>query len=138
MDLGERAVRFTFLIRDRDTKFTTASGDVFAGNGTRVVKTPVRSPRANSDAERFAGTVRRECPDHMLIPGERHLRKVLAGFARHYNGHRPHHSLQQDPPRQPGRAVDITARIECRQVLSGLISEDRRAASQARIGRSGS
>ena len=63
-----------------------------------------------------------------MILGERHLRKVLAEFARHYNGDRPHQSLQQDPPRQPGRAVDITARIECRQVLSGLISEYRRAA----------
>jgi hypothetical protein len=74
------------------------------------------------------GTLRRECLDHMLILGERHLRKVLAEFARRYNGHRPHQSLQQDPPRQPGRAVDITARIECRQLLSGLISEYRRAA----------
>jgi putative transposase len=116
------------LIRDRDSKFTTAFDDVFTGNGTRVIKTPVRSPRANSYAERFVGTLGRECVDHMLILGERHLRKVLAEFAWHYNGHRPHQSLQQDPPRQPGRAVDITARIERRQVLGGLISEYRRAA----------
>ena len=81
----------------------------FAGNGTRVIKTPVPSPRADSYAERFVGTLRRECLDHMLILGERHLRKVLAEIARHYNGHRPHQGLQQDPPRQPGRAVDITA-----------------------------
>ena len=74
------------------------------------------------------GTLRRECLDHMLILGERHLRKVLAEFARHYNGHRPHQGLQQQAPLQPGRAVDITARIERRQVLSGLISEYRRAA----------
>ena len=83
---------------------------------------------ANAFAERFAGTLRRECLDHMLILGEGHLRKVLAEFARHYNGHRPHQGLQQEPPRQRGRAVDITARIERRQVLSGLISEYRRAA----------
>ena len=121
-------MRVKFLIRDRDSKFTTAFDEVFAGNGTRVIKTPVRSPRANSYAERFVGTLRRERLDHMLILGERHLRKVLAEFARRYNGHRPHQSLQQDPPRQPGRAVAITAPIECRQVLSGLISEFRRAA----------
>ena len=128
MDLGERAERFRFLIRDRDGKFTAAFDGVFAGNGTRVIKTPVRSPRANSCAERFVGTLRRECLDHMLIFGERHLRKVLAEYARHYNGHRPHQGLQQEPPlRQPGHAVDITARIERRHVLGGLISEYRRA-----------
>ena len=129
MDLGERAGQFKFLIRDRDSKFTAAFDEVFAGNGTRVIKTPVRSPRANSFAERFVGTLRRECLDHVLILGERHLRKVLAEYARHYNGHRPHQGLQQEPPlRQPGHAVDITARIERRQVLGGLISEYRRAA----------
>jgi putative transposase len=129
MDPGGRAGRFTFLIRDRDSKFTAASGEVFAGNGTRVIKTPARSPRANSYAERFAGTLRRECLDHVLILGGRHLRSVLAEYARHYNGHRPHQALQQEPPRrEPGHAVDITARIERRQVLGGLISEYRRAA----------
>ena len=129
MEVGERAGRFRFLIRDRDGKFTAAFDEVFAGNGTRVIKTPVRSPRANAFAERFVGTLRRECLDHVLILGERHLRKVLAEFARHYNGHRPHQSLQQESPlRQPGRIVDITARIERRQVLGGLISEYRRAA----------
>jgi putative transposase len=52
MDLGERAGSFRFLIRDRDSKFTAAFDEVFSGNGTRVVKAPVRSPRANSYAER--------------------------------------------------------------------------------------
>jgi putative transposase len=129
MDLGERAGKFRFLIRDRDGKFTTAFDDVFAGNSMRVIKTPVRSPKANSFAERFVGTLRRECLDHVLILGEQHLRNVLAEYARHYNGHRPHQSLQQKTPqRQPGNAIDITARIERRQVLGGLISEYRRAA----------
>jgi len=129
MDLGERAGRFRFLIRDRDSKFTAIFDEVFAGNGTRVIKTPVRAPRANSYAERFVGTLRRECLDHMLILSERHLRKVLAEYARHYNGHRPHQALQQEPPlREPGHAADITARIERRQVLGGLISEYSKAA----------
>ena len=129
MDLGERASGFRFLIRDRDGKLTTAFDGVFAGNGTRVIRTPVRSPRANAFAERFVGTLRRECLDHVLILGERHLRKVLAEYARHYNGHRPHQGLQQEPPqRQPGHVVDIPARIERRQVLGDLTSEYRRAA----------
>ena len=129
MDLVGRAGQFRFLIRDRDSKFIAAFDNVFAGNGTRVIKAPVRAPRANSFAERFVGTLRRECLDHVLILGERHLREVLAEYARHYNGHRPHQGLQQEPPlRQPGHAVDITARIERRSVVGGLISEYRRAA----------
>jgi putative transposase len=129
MDLGERASSFKFLLRDRDSKFTAVFDEVFAGNGTRIIKTPVRSPRANSFAERFVGTLRRECLDHVLILGKQHLRTVLAEFARHYNGHRPHQALHQNPPlHQSGRAIDMTARIERRQVIDGLISEYRRAA----------
>jgi putative transposase len=129
MDLGERAGQFKFLIRDRDSKFTAAFDGIFAENGTRVIKAPTRSPRANSFAERFVGTLRRECLDHMLILGERHLRGVLAEYARHYNGHRPHQALQQQSPlRRPSEIADITARIERREVLGGLISEYSRAA----------
>jgi transposase InsO family protein len=129
MGLGERASSFRFLVRDRDGKFSMAFDEDFSGNGTRVVKTPVRSPRATSYAERFVGTLRGECLDHVLILGERNLRSVLAEYIRHYNGHRPHQALRQEPPLcEPGNAVDITARIERRQVLGGLISEYRRAA----------
>ena len=129
MDLGERAGRFKFLIRDRDSKFTAAFDEVFAGNGMRIIKTPVRSPRANSFAERYAGTLRREYLDHLLIYGERYLRQILAGYSRHYNEHRPHQSREQRPPlHEPGQTIDVTARIERRQVLHGLISEYSRAA----------
>jgi hypothetical protein len=98
MNLSERDGRFRVLIRARDSKFTAAFDGVFSGNGTRVIKTPVRSPRANAFAERFVGTLRRECLDHVLVRGERHLRKVLAGYARHYNGHRPHQTSCRPQP----------------------------------------
>ena len=127
-DLGERAARFGFLIRDRDSKFTAAFDDVLAGNGVRIIKTPVRSPRANSYAERYVGTLRRECLDHLLIHGERHLRRILAEYAQHYNEHRPHQSREQRPPlHEIDCPVDMTARITSRQVVHGLISEYRRA-----------
>jgi putative transposase len=129
MDPGDRAGSFRFLVRDRDRKFTLAFDQVFAGNGTRVIKAPVRSPRANSFAERYVGTLRRECLDHVLIYGEQHLRSVLAEYARHYNAHRPHQARQQRPPlHEPGQAIDVTARIERRHAVGGLISEYRRAA----------
>ena len=132
MDLGERAGRFRFLIRDRDSKFTVMFDDVFVGNNVRIVKTPVRSPRANSFAERFVGTLRRECLDHLLIYGERHLRRTLAEYARHYNEHRPHQSLEQRPPlHEPGPVVDVTTRIRHTRVVHGLISEYRKAALRA-------
>jgi putative transposase len=132
MDPGERAGRFRFLVRDRDSKRTAAFDEVFAGNGARVIRIPVRSPRANAFAERFVGTLRRECLDHVLILGERHLRRVLAGYAAHYNGHRPDQSLQREfPLREPGRVIDVTARIGRRQVPGGLISEYPRAALAA-------
>jgi putative transposase len=84
---------------------------------------------SNSHAERFVGTLRRECLDHVLILSERHLRSILAEYARHYNRHRPHQGLQQEPPqRKPSHTTDITDRIERRQALGGLISEYRRAA----------
>ena len=129
MNLGERAGHFKFLVRDRDSKFTAAFDEVLAGNGVRIIKTPVRSPRANSFAERYVGTLRRECLDHLLIYGEQHLRQVLAAYARHYNEHRPHQSREQRPPlHEPGQAVDVTARIKRTLVVQGLISEYRRAA----------
>jgi transposase InsO family protein len=132
MDLGERTARFRFLIRDRDSKFTTVFDDVPAGTGVRIIKTPIRSPRTNSFAERYVRyvrTLRRERLDHLLIYGARHLRRVLAEYAQHYNEHRPHQSRGQRPPlHQPGQPIDITARIKRRQIVHGLISEYRRLA----------
>ena len=73
MNLGDRAEQFRFLIRDRDSKSTPAFDAVFTGADIRIIRTPVRAPRANAIAERFIGTLRRECLAHLLITGPRHL-----------------------------------------------------------------
>ncbi len=97
-ELAERTRPVRFLIRDRDTKFTSSFDEIFHSEGVRIIRTPVRAPRANAFAERFVGTVRRECLDRMLLINQRHLETVLHEFVGHYNGHRPHRSLGQFPP----------------------------------------
>jgi putative transposase len=99
--LDDRVGRSRFLVRDRHTKFTSAFDAVLAAEGLTVLRTPVRAPRANAYAERWVGTVRREVLDRMLILGGRQLRSVLAEYADHYNGHRPHRALGQAPRSGP-------------------------------------
>jgi len=84
MNLENQADGVKFLIRDRDAKFTAAFDAVFSAAGARIIKTPVRAPRANAIAERWVGSARRECLDRMLITSERHLRLVLSEYTGHY------------------------------------------------------
>jgi transposase InsO family protein len=129
MDLGDRAVDFRFLIRDRAGQFSTSFDAVMASAGIEAVKTPPRSPRANAFAERFVLTARTEVTDRMLIFGERHLRTVLAEYEAHYNGRRPHRSRQLRPPRPDHPVADLSQQqIRRRPVLGGLLNEYERVA----------
>jgi transposase InsO family protein len=125
MGLGDDGGRFRFVVRDRDTKFTAAFDAVFAAVGIEVLRTPVRAPRANAYAERWVGTVRRECLDRMLVVGRRHLVSVLGEYADHYNGHRPHRALGQAPPLGPGEPMVfvLAGRVVRWDRLGGLIHE---------------
>jgi putative transposase len=98
MDVADRIRQCKFLIRDRDTKFTDTFDAVFASERIQTLPTPVRAPRANADAERWVGTVRRELLDRTLIMGRRHLLRVLSVYVAHYNEHRPHRALGQASP----------------------------------------
>ena len=125
IDLDEAGRSFRFLIRDRDAKFTSAFDAVFADAGIKIVKTPPKAPRANAFAERWVGSARRECTDRLLIIGRRHLAAVLDAYVDHYNGHRPHQSLQQRPPQRRGPAAPARtgSTVHRRQILGGLINE---------------
>jgi transposase InsO family protein len=124
MALGEHTARFRFLVRDRAGQFAASFDAALSDAGIEVVKIPPRCPRANCFAERVVLTVRTELTDRMLIFGERHLRRVLAAYAAHYNTQRPHRALQLRPPRpeslipEPGHR-----RVRRRPVLGGLINE---------------
>ena len=125
IDLSDHAEQFRFLIRDRDTKFTHTFDAVFRAAEISIIQTPPQAPRANAIAERWIGTLRRECLDRILITGPRHLAHVLAEYTTHYNDHRPHRSLGQRPPTgQPAPPPDRTnTRHLRRDRLGGLIHE---------------
>ncbi len=114
-----------YLIRDRDAIYGLEFTRKAQSLGLRQIRTPVRAPKANAVAERLAGTLRRECLDHVLIFNERHLQKTVVEFAAYYNTHRPHRSLELKPPRpEPETASPNSAapppRIIAAPVLGGL------------------
>jgi len=119
---------FTHLVRDRDAKFTAAFDAVFSAAGITAVTTAPQAPKMNAIAERFVGTVRRECTDRILIASEHHLRVVLNEYIAHYNAGRRHQgdgmSLRapDDDPNVIPFPAD-TERIRRKRVLGGLINE---------------
>jgi hypothetical protein len=128
MDLVEHAEDFRFLVRDRAGQFTETFDTILASTGITAVKIPPRSPRECLRRE-FVLTARTEVTDRMLIFGERHLQSVLAEYARHYNGRRPHRGRELRTPRPDHPIADFAQeRIKRRPVLGGLINEYERAA----------
>jgi putative transposase len=129
-ELAAASRRPTVLVRDRDAKFAPAFDAVFAAEGVRVVRTPVRAPRANAFAERRVGTVRRECLDWLLIFDARHLQQVLRGYAEHYNRARPHRGRGLHPPLGPSPPHPSNSGPVCRRDrLGGLLHEYERVAA---------
>jgi transposase InsO family protein len=114
------------LLRDRDAVY----GRDFRARAERIgidaIATPIRAPRANAIVERVIGTLRRECLDHLIVLGERHLASVLAEFVRYYNEERLHRTLGLQTPEAKPRPV--TGPIRARPVLNGLHHVYERAA----------
>jgi putative transposase len=134
MTLDGREQPLRFLIHDRDAKFSSGCDHIFQSEGITVIRTPVQAPNANAHAERWVGSVRRECLDRLLIFSRRQLEHVLRTYADHYNRHRPHRSLALRPPEQAGRsATPLRApppllQLKRTDLLGGLIHEYEHAA----------
>ena len=127
MDLGDHATRFRFLIRDRDAKFTAAFDAVFAGADIRIIRTPVRTPRANAIAERWIGTLRRECLEHLLITGRHPLSVVLQEYLEHLTvrtdrsiSSRPPDALPHPPERPFGHCDEIASVVSYTSICRSM------------------
>jgi putative transposase len=130
--LAERATPARFLIHDRDSKFSRAFDEVFRSEGVEIIRTPFRAPQANAFAERWVGTVRRDCLDWLLISSRKQLERVLRVYVDHYNTHRPHRALGLTPPISGPRLRLVGSnppdQLHRRDRLGGLIHEYARAA----------
>jgi putative transposase len=122
--------RPTYLIRDNDTKFGPAFARVAAGSGIEVLRTPYMAPRANAICERFLGSLRRECLDHVNILNERQLWRVVHEYITYFNGARPHQGIRQQRPDNVATSVAAqgTGQITAIPVLGGLHHDYQRAA----------
>ena len=122
--IEERLENVRFLLHDRDAKFSGRFDALIRSEGVRVIKTPVRAPKANAVAERWVRTVRTECLDHVLVFGDRHLEQILRAYVAHFNAERPHRSLALVPPagaHEPRGSP--SSEILRRDVVGGLIHE---------------
>jgi putative transposase len=121
-----------FLIRDNDSKYGQCFTQVATGRGIEVIRTPVRAPKANAICERFIGSVRRECLDHMEILNERHLYRLIDEYVSYFNHARPHQGLEQHIPEPIEEGVNrirgSDQKIVSYPVLGGLHHDYRRAA----------
>ena len=115
-----------YLIRDNDPKFGQHFSAVAEGTGIKEIRTPTGAPNANAICERFFGSLRRECLDHILILNERHLQGVTGEYLDYYHQARPHQGLDQCIP--SGVERPQTGKVVAFPVLGGLHYDYRRAA----------
>ncbi len=117
-----------YLLRDNDSKYGPAFARVAGASGIAVLRTAYWAPRMNATCERFLGSLRRECLDHLLILGERHLRRVLREYVRYFNQRRPHQGIGQQPPAPTKLAGATRGSIQAVPILGGLHHDYQRVA----------
>lgn len=92
------------------------------------MRLPARSPNLNAHAERFVGSIRRECLDRLMILGERHLRLVISEYVAHYNTERAHQGMGGRLI-EGARSEQLNGEVQCRQRLGGMLSYYHREAA---------
>lgn len=109
-----------YQIRDRDSKYGTHFSA--GSSGIKELKTPYRTPQANGVCERFMGSLRRECIDHILIRDDKHLRQVVNEYTAYVNQERPHQAIDQRIPDQYELPTSkpTSGRIISKAILGGL------------------
>jgi putative transposase len=120
-----------YLIRDNDSKFGVNFARVAKTSNIEILKTPFCAPRANALCERFLGSVRRECLDHLLILHEKQLHRVLNSYVHYFNRARPHQGIKQQIPEQKADPVPANCaggKVISFPVLGGLHHDYRRSA----------
>jgi len=117
-----------FLIKDNDDKYGERFLRAARGAGIDVIPTPIAAPKANAHCERFIGTLRRECLDHMIILSERQLYRIVKAYTTYYNESRPHQGIGQQLPCSPvqGGGGSGTGAVISVPVLGGLHHDYRR------------
>ncbi len=118
----------TYLIRDNDSKYGPAFSRVAATSGVEELRTAYRAPKENAICDRFLGSVRRECLDHLLVLSEAHLRRILHAYVAYFNQARPHQGLLQRIPESPEGQTPGTGTVRALPILGGLHYTYRRAA----------
>ncbi len=120
-----------YLVRDRASKYGPAFARVAAASGITELRTAHRTPRQNAVCERFLGSVRRECLDHLLVLGDAHLGRALREYVAYFNTARPHQGLQQripDPAAVSALRSEEERPVLAVPVLGGLHHTYRRTA----------
>jgi transposase InsO family protein len=107
-----------YIVRDRDCVYGAVVIERLRAMGIRDRPIAPRSPWQNGYSERLIGSIRRDCLDHVVVFGERHLRHLLNSYQKYYNEARTHLSLHKDAPIP--RAVQTVGRTLAVPVLGGL------------------